>query len=159
MKLFPKTDYQFLVDKYFRKELFYVHCMKNEVFQYGFLKSIWQNQQFPADLVTFTEEICNRKTSFFCTVVGPWMHLCYSRSMSSTFIHKSICNSHQILSLSVNFFHLSNVIKRYHVSLNSFEIHNDVWKISCQVMWHCRLCRKTKISDCLFFYQSWQRQL
>ena len=37
------------------------HCTKNEVFHYRFLR-------FPADLVTFTEEIYNRKLHFLCSV-------------------------------------------------------------------------------------------
>ena len=105
MKLFPKTDYQFLVDKYFRKELFYVHCIKNEVFQYGFLKSMWQNRQFPVDLVTFIEEICNRKTSFFvqwqdpeCTYV---IHdQCHQLSFINLFaIHSRFCPCRSIFSI------------------------------------------------------------
>ena len=33
---------------------------------------MWANLQFPADLVTFTEEILNRKLNFLCSV---WMNL------------------------------------------------------------------------------------
>ena len=29
---------------------------------------MWPNPQFPADLVTFTEEILNRKLRFLCSV-------------------------------------------------------------------------------------------
>ena len=36
------------------------HCAKNKVFHYRFL-------QFPADLVTFTEEICNGKLHVLCS--------------------------------------------------------------------------------------------
>ena len=30
---------------------------------------MWLNLQFPADLVTFTEEILNKKLQFFCSVI------------------------------------------------------------------------------------------
>ena len=33
-----------------------IHCTKNEVFHERFLQYMWPNPQFPADLVTFTEE-------------------------------------------------------------------------------------------------------
>ena len=36
-----------------------MHCTKNEVFQYGFFHQMWPNPQFPADFITFTEEILN----------------------------------------------------------------------------------------------------
>ena len=44
-----------------------IHCTKNKVFHYGFLQYIWPNPQFPADLVTFTEEIRNGKLHFLCS--------------------------------------------------------------------------------------------
>ena len=40
-----------------------VQCTKNEVFR--FLQLMWSNPQFPADLVTLTEEIPLWKTLFF----------------------------------------------------------------------------------------------
>ena len=36
---------------------------------------MWPNPQFPADLVTFTEEICNGKLHFLCSIIsfgGTW---------------------------------------------------------------------------------------
>ena len=41
-----------------------MHCTKNEVFHYGFLQQMWLKPQFPADLVTFTEEILNGRLYF-----------------------------------------------------------------------------------------------
>ena len=32
---------------------------------------MWPNPQFPADLVTFTEEILNGKLHFLCSVMSP----------------------------------------------------------------------------------------
>ena len=43
-------------------------CTKNEVLHKGFLQQMWQNPQFPADLVTFTGEILNGKLHFLCSV-------------------------------------------------------------------------------------------
>ena len=37
---------------------------KNEVFHLRFLHEMWPNPQFPADLVTFTEQILNGKLHF-----------------------------------------------------------------------------------------------
>ena len=37
-------------------------------FPSGISSEIWPNQQFPADLVTFTEEILNGKLHFFCAL-------------------------------------------------------------------------------------------
>ena len=42
---------------------------KNEVFHWGFLQWMWPNPQEIADLVTFTEEILNRKFHFLSSVV------------------------------------------------------------------------------------------
>ena len=41
-----------------------LHRTKGEVLHKRFLQYIGQNPQFPMDLVTFTEEILNGKTSF-----------------------------------------------------------------------------------------------
>ena len=50
------------------------HCTKTEVFHYGCLQEIRPNQQFPADLVTFTEEIRNGKLHFLCSEkAGVWL--------------------------------------------------------------------------------------
>ena len=35
---------------------------------------MWPNPQFPADLVTFTEEICHGKLHFLCSVCGFYSH-------------------------------------------------------------------------------------
>ena len=43
------------------KHITHNHCTKSEVSHEGFLQYIWPNQQFPVDLVTFTEEILNGK--------------------------------------------------------------------------------------------------
>ena len=48
--------------------IYFWHCTKNEVFHYVFLQWMWPNPQFSADLVTFTEEICNGKLHFLCSV-------------------------------------------------------------------------------------------
>ena len=37
---------------------------KNEVFHLGFLQQMWPSPQFPAHLVTFTEEILDGKLHF-----------------------------------------------------------------------------------------------
>ena len=39
------------------------------------------NPQFPADLVTFTEEILNRKLHFLCTVLIRGVNLFYSNAI------------------------------------------------------------------------------
>ena len=41
-----------------------IHCTKNKVFHYGFIQWMWPSPQETADLVTFTEEILNRKLHF-----------------------------------------------------------------------------------------------
>ena len=46
----------------FERVQWYEALHKNEVFHYGFL-------QVPADLVTFTEEIHNRKLHFLCSEI------------------------------------------------------------------------------------------
>ena len=43
---------------------FTIHCSKNEVFHYGFFKSMSQNPKFLAELVTLTEEIRNENFTF-----------------------------------------------------------------------------------------------
>ena len=48
------------------------HCTKNEVFYWGFLQLMWPNQQFLADLITFTKEILNEKRHFlYCDSCMP----------------------------------------------------------------------------------------
>ena len=44
-----------------------LRCTKNEVFHQGFLQEMLPNPQFPADLITFTEEILNGKLHFLCS--------------------------------------------------------------------------------------------
>ena len=45
---------------------------------------MWPNPQFPADLVTFTEENLNGKLKFFCSVTGFSSHEIYiANSMKS----------------------------------------------------------------------------
>ena len=34
---------------------------------------MWSNPQFPADLVTFTEEVINGKLNFFCSISIYWL--------------------------------------------------------------------------------------
>ena len=44
------------------------HCTKNEFFHSEFLQWMWPHPQFPADLVSFTEELLNGKcTTGQCT--------------------------------------------------------------------------------------------
>ena len=50
--------------KFFRT----ITAQKNEVLNEGFLQYMSLNAQFPADLVTFTDEILNGKLHFFCAV-------------------------------------------------------------------------------------------
>ena len=63
---------------------------------------MWPNPQFPADLVTFPEEILNRKLHFLCCAIwdhlhnlknvksihGVVLHLVKLRSSTSSFLHK-----------------------------------------------------------------------
>ena len=44
-----------------------LRCTKNEVFHQGFLQEMLPNPQFPADLITFTEEILTGKLHFLCS--------------------------------------------------------------------------------------------
>ena len=48
------------------QKIFQKFFTKN-IFQYGFLQKMRPNPQFPADLVTFTEEILNAKFKFLCS--------------------------------------------------------------------------------------------
>ena len=43
-------------------------CIKNKVYHKGFVQWMWPNLQFPADLVTFTEEILYGKLYFLCSI-------------------------------------------------------------------------------------------
>ena len=55
-------------------------AQKSEVFHYRFLQQMWTNPQETADLVTFTEEICNGKLHFFvqCLLVTTcYLHVSY----------------------------------------------------------------------------------
>ena len=46
------------ISRSFSNEVFSLHKISiPQVFHYGFLQQMWPNPQFPADLVTFTEEI------------------------------------------------------------------------------------------------------
>ena len=58
----------------FEKASFY--CRKNEVFHQGFLQYARQKPQFPVDLVTFTEEILNRKCSKIFKLFDHFETLC-----------------------------------------------------------------------------------
>ena len=49
---------------------FHMHCAKKKVFSWGLFQYMWPNPQFPADLITYSEEIFNRKLHFLCSDDG-----------------------------------------------------------------------------------------
>ena len=62
--------------------------------------SKWPNTQFPADLVTFTEEILNGKLHFFCAVLHCWPVSFFSKSDS---FHELIIWDHPFYSAHAKF--------------------------------------------------------
>ena len=46
---------------------FLLHCIKNEVFHWGFFQWMWPHPHETVDLVIFTEEIIIGKRSLLCT--------------------------------------------------------------------------------------------
>ena len=44
-----------------------INCIKCETLHYRFLQWMWPNLHFPADLITFTEEILKGKLHFLCS--------------------------------------------------------------------------------------------
>ena len=78
---------------------------------------MWPNSQFPADLVTFTEEMLNRKLHFLCSATKGWNIFKYFRFIDSlcTFSNYEIKN------------HYNNI---YPDELELKKENKDPWKAS-----------------------------
>ena len=75
------------------------HCTKMKFPMKDFF-SKWPNAQFPADLVTFTEEILNGKRHFFCAVLHCWPVSFFSKCDS---FHELIIWDHPFYSAHAKF--------------------------------------------------------
>ena len=67
---------------------------------------MWRNLQFPADLVTFTEEILNGKLYlffFFCVMGLKWEGIFSFENLSPKFLHFSVMNGNRVILSTINF--------------------------------------------------------
>ena len=64
---------------------------------------MWPNPQFTADLLTFTEEILNRKV-IFCAVIAAGFYIFYHicSDLDQIFKNKSRCNSFNLVIVTSN---------------------------------------------------------